>query len=161
MILGSLFLCGCLLQGQAGPDPGKPRVGPAPPTYLWVTPLTLDIPVRPEVVDYRIPRPSRLAGAALVEVWSETPWELSERMRLVRVELAPKLAQAFKAGAAISNDALMLNEFMANWQEFKTPTVPAVYYNAQRPVEDPELAREGIHMRVGYRANLLLGQPNR
>lgn len=152
MILASLVLTGWLLPAQANPRPDPPFLDIRP------TPWNLEAPAFAPSPQVHIPRPSRLAGTALVEVWGEAPWDLTERLRLFRMGLAPDLARAFAAGTAISADALMLNEFMMYWSEPRfpqgpayCPTVPAFYYNCLRPSDDSG----SLRLDFRRRANLL------
>jgi hypothetical protein len=154
MILASMLLAAWTIPGQAlpVPDSGNPYPGIHP------TPLVLEVPARTTKAQYHIPRPSRLAGQALVEVWEESPWSLPERLRIFRAELAPALDRAYRTGAASTTDAMALAEFMQNWADPRPPAVPSLYYNTLRPIEDPELARDGIRLGFRGRPNLLAGE---
>jgi hypothetical protein len=102
-------------------------------------------------------KPLRLAGSATVEVVGDLLWERTERLRLFKLEMAPELAQAFNLGSASTTNRQQLSEFMALGGDFRTPSIPSVYYNCLRPsMEDPELARSGVHISAGSRTTVTL-----
>lgn len=160
MVLASLLLTGWILPAQPQRRPDSPFLDIRPTPWNLVVPEAgAAAPAR-----HHIPRPSRLAGTALVEVWGEAPWNLTERLRLMRMELAPDLARAYAAGSSLSADVLALNEFLMFWSEPRfpqggaiCPTVPAFYYNTLRPVEESE----GFRLEFRGRSNLLTARGER
>jgi hypothetical protein len=136
-----------------------------PPSYqtIQLTPWFLEMPAPAsrKVAAVKGLRQHRLAGSAQVEVWGDT---LQERLRLFRMELAPSLSQAYVLGFHSGTTAQQLGEFMTmTAADVRPPSVPAVYYNSLRRVDDPELARDGIHIGVTGKSTLSIsaGQKRR
>ncbi len=130
--------------------------GPRKYQEIRLTPWYLEMPTprAQRVAGVKGLRQPRLAGAARVEVWGDT---LEERLRLFRLDLAPSLMQAFTLGSMSTTNAQQLGEFMGmTASDVRPPSVPSVYYNGLRHVEDPELARDGIHIGVGGRSTLTI-----
>ncbi|WP_306600061.1 hypothetical protein [Geothrix sp. 21YS21S-2] len=129
-----------------------------PPTYreIRLTPWYLEMPAprAKRVAGVKGLRQPRLAGSAQVEVWGDT---LQERLRLFRLDLAPSLTQAFVMGSNSTTNSQQLGEFMGmTAADVRPPSVPSVYYNGFRKVDDPELARDGIHIGVTGRSTLTI-----
>jgi hypothetical protein len=129
-----------------------------PPTYqdIRLTPWFLEMPAPPvkRVARVKGVRMPRLAGSAQVEVWGDT---LQERLRLFRLELAPSLTQAYVMGSHSTTNSQQLGEFMGmTASDVRPPSVPSVYYNGFRKVDDPELVRDGIHVGVTGRSTLTI-----
>ncbi|GEM_PF-2598170 len=133
-----------------------PAEGPRRYQEIRLTPWFLEVPAprgqrAAGVKGFRQPR---VAGAARVEVWGDT---LEERLRLFRLDLAPSLTQAFALGSHSTTNAQQLGEFMGmTATDVRPPSVPSVYYNGFRMVDDPELARAGIHIGVTGRSTLTI-----
>ncbi|BDU73423.1 hypothetical protein [Mesoterricola silvestris] len=136
--------------------------GPPSYTHIRLTPWFLEMPGPPvkRAAAVKGLRQPRLAGAARVEVWGDT---LEERLRLFRMDLTPSLSRAYVLGTNSSATSQQLGEFMTmTASDVRPPSVPSVFYNGFRRVDDPELARAGIHIGVNSRSTITISaEPRR
>gem|GEM_PF-5714367 len=161
-ILAPALFAGCFYTAAA--QEGIPGVWAMPDLGFDYGHQHLNVPVPGAPAKPRGAAPSqpmRMAGSARVEVWGDM--DPVERLRVFRLELAPFLARSFQLGQSSTTNRQQLGEFMTmTAADVRPPSVPLVYYNAYRPVEDPDLARTGIHVGITGNATVTISaQPRR